>query len=223
VRKADRVTKEPADAVVRKDRDDAALRDTVLSRTAIVWWAVAILAVGVGTAVWLPVYGGGDPRVQLDAIRTAGTVVVGAGGAALLLAARRQRSTEISLKQKERDQQHQERVAAAAEHDAAERRLTDLYVKAVEQLGSDSAAVRQGGLYALERVAQDNPAHRQTVVNVLCGYLRAPFTPPPAKPKVRPLGIRRPRARQTPATPEPGSPRDVWAATREEREVRLTA
>lgn len=43
-------------------------------------------------AVWqLLAYGRGDPRIQLDAIRAAGTVVVGTGGAAaLLLAARRQ-------------------------------------------------------------------------------------------------------------------------------------
>jgi hypothetical protein len=53
-------------------------------------WAVVIGAVGVGVAVWLLLaYGDdGDARTQLDAIRTAGTLMVGAGGAvALLLAA----------------------------------------------------------------------------------------------------------------------------------------
>jgi len=30
------------------------------------------------------------------------------------------------------------------------------------------------GLHALERLAQNNPAHRQTVIDVLCGYLRMP-------------------------------------------------
>jgi hypothetical protein len=38
--------------------------------------------------------------------------------------------------------------------------------------------VRLAGLYALERLAQNNPAHRQTVVDVLCAYLRMPYTPP---------------------------------------------
>jgi plasmid stabilization system protein ParE len=38
--------------------------------------------------------------------------------------------------------------------------------KAGEQLGSDKALVRLAGLYALERLAQDNPVQRQTVVNV---------------------------------------------------------
>jgi uncharacterized protein YjbI with pentapeptide repeats len=73
---------------------------------------------------------------------------------------------------------HQERVAAATEADAEARRITDLYTKAVEQLGSDKAPVRLGGLYALERLAQENKDQRQTIVNVLCAYLRMPYTPP---------------------------------------------
>lgn len=173
----------------------------MLSPRTIAAWAVLIVLVGVGMAVWLLLaYTGGDAdtnRVQLDAIRTAGTIVVGTGGAAaLLLAARRQRTAEIALKQKDRDQAdvarahtlqervaaetraHQERVAAATEHDAVERRVTELYTKAADQLGSDKAPVRLAGLYALERLAQDTPAQRQTIVNVLCAYLRMAYTLP---------------------------------------------
>jgi Pentapeptide repeats (9 copies) len=143
---------------------------------------------------------------RLDLIRTA--LAVGAGTGAvmtLVLAWRRQ---------------------WASEHDAAERRLTDLYVKAVEQLGSDKAAVRHGALYALERVAQDNPEHRQTVVNVICAYLRAPYTPPPDKPGVqawRGIGgsLRATPARRVAATPSAAAVRDE--DRRQEREVRLTA
>jgi hypothetical protein len=69
----------------------------------------------------------------------------------------------------------QERVADENRADAVERRITDLYTKAVEQLGSDKAPVRLGGLYALERLAQDNKHQRQTIVNVLCAYLRMPY------------------------------------------------
>ncbi|MEH0842363.1 pentapeptide repeat-containing protein [Micromonospora sp. CPCC 205711] len=135
--------------------------------------------------------------LRIDAIRTGLTVVAGTGGGlALLLAARRQwigeraqrhQETVAAQDQAHRDrvqehaesvagigQRHQERQAAAAEHDAAERRLTDLYTRAVELLGSDSAAVRLGGLYALERLGQDNPAQRTTIVAVLCAYLRMP-------------------------------------------------
>jgi Pentapeptide repeats (9 copies) len=147
----------------------------VLSVRTIVWSAAVILLLGVGIAMWLLLaYGGGSDanRNRLDAIRTAGAIVAGAGGAvALLLAARRQRSTEIALK-------HGERVAEDARQDATERRITDLYTAAVEQLGSEKAAVRLGGLYALERLAQNVPAQRQTIVNVICAYLRMPYELP---------------------------------------------
>ena len=138
------------------------MRYRVLSPVTIAVWAILIVGVGIGTAVWLLVaYTGGDTKtnqLQLDAIRTAGTIIVGTGGAAaLLLAARRQRSAEIALRQTDREQ------------------VTDLYTKAADQLGSDKAPVRLAGLYALERLAQDNPGQRQTIVNVWCAYLRMPF------------------------------------------------
>jgi hypothetical protein len=146
-----------------------------LSNTAIWTGAVVIAVVAIGSA-WLLLanYGSGDSQdnAHLEAIKTAGSIVVGTGGAvALLLAARRQRSTELDLEQKER-------VAADARHDATERRITDLYTKAAEQLGSDKAPVRLAGLYALERLAQDAPDHRQTVVDVFCAYLRMPSADP---------------------------------------------
>ncbi|UBU11258.1 pentapeptide repeat-containing protein [Nonomuraea gerenzanensis] len=55
---------------------------------------------------------------------------------------------------------------------------TDRYGKAVEQLGSDAAPVRLGGLYALEQLAENNPALRQRIVDVISAYLRMPYTPP---------------------------------------------
>jgi hypothetical protein len=67
-----------------------------------------------------------------------------------------------------------EKVADNTKHDATERWVTDLYTKAAEQLGHAGAAVRLAGLYALERLAQDDPGHRQTIVNVICAYLRMP-------------------------------------------------
>jgi hypothetical protein len=66
--------------------------------------------------------------------------------------------------------------------DATERRVTELYTKAADQLGSDKAPVRLAGLYALERLAQDNPSQRPTIVNVICSYLQMPYTPPGATP-----------------------------------------
>ncbi|HEU5028008.1 MAG TPA: pentapeptide repeat-containing protein [Spirillospora sp.] len=102
---------------------------------------------------------------RIDAVRTGLAAGGGAGAAVgLMLAFRRQR--------------HQEIATALSDHDAGERRITDLYTKAADQLGSDKAPVRLAGLYALERLAQDNPAHRQTIVNLICAYLRMPYTEP---------------------------------------------
>ncbi|WP_051766848.1 pentapeptide repeat-containing protein [Saccharothrix syringae] len=177
---------------------------------------VPVVAVTAGAVLLLlRVLDTGSSTGRLELIRTA--LAVGAGTGAimtLVLAWRRQQATE---------------------HDAAERRLTELYLKAVEQLGSDQAAVRHGALYALERVAQDNPDHRQVVVDVLCAYLRAPFTPPQDRPGARRLGgvggsLRRNPARRitsttalrrTILTPPVTLPGDELR--RQEREVRLTA
>jgi hypothetical protein len=136
------------------------------SRTIVVWAVGLVVAAAVAVTLLWVFLGGDDPADarRLDAIRTASSLVLGAGGAAaLLLAARRQRYVELDLEQKE--------------HDANERRLTELYGKAADQLGSDKAPVRLAAVYALERLAQDEPRHRQTVVNLLCAYLRMPYEP----------------------------------------------
>lgn len=116
----------------------------------------------------------------MDAIKSGLTVAAGTGaGAALLLAARRQWLQERDQSHREEtdsaNQVHQQHLAEITELDATERRITDLYTKAVDQIGSDKAPVRLGGLYALERLAQDNPSQRQTIVNVICAYLRMPY------------------------------------------------
>jgi hypothetical protein len=63
--------------------------------------------------------------------------------------------------------------------DASQARVTselgqnpDRYTKAVEQLGSGKLDVRLGGLYALERLAQDSPRDHQTVYDVLAAFIR---------------------------------------------------
>ncbi|WNV86653.1 pentapeptide repeat-containing protein [Umezawaea sp. Da 62-37] len=138
---------------------------------------------------------------HLDVLKLTASIAVGGGGLfALYLAARRQRTQELELAQRKSVQAHvedeaksnrahvetvQALAAQVADHnreDAAARRVTELYSKSVEQLGSDQAAVRLGGLYALERLAQDNPDQRRTVGRVLCAYLRMPFEVPDAPP-----------------------------------------
>jgi hypothetical protein len=143
------------------------------------WWVVLIgvaltgLAIAASTWWLLSEANQAAPEkraeLRIAAIRTGLTVGAGTGGAfALLLATRRQWLQE-------RAQAHQEDVALNTEFDATERRITELYTKAVDQLGSDSVPMRLGGLYALERLAQGNPDHRQTIVDVICAYLRQKY------------------------------------------------
>jgi hypothetical protein len=128
-------------------------------------------------------------------VRTAGTLAAGTGGAiALLLAARRQRSTEQTL-------EHQREVAV-------EQRITELYTRSIDQLGNDQAPVRLGGLHALERLAQNNPTQRQTIVDVICAYLRMPYALPDDKP---------------PGEDAPPEAHTRYEQRRQQLQVRLTA
>lgn len=120
---------------------------------------------------------------RIDAIKSGLTIGAGAAGAfALILAARRQWLNERTEMRQELEEQrsatHDSNVSSANEFDSRERRITDLYVKAVEQLGSDKEAVRLGGLYALSRLGQDHEPHRQLCIDMMCAYLRMPISPP---------------------------------------------
>lgn len=183
------------------------------------WWSTTVVVVPIvvlttaAVLVLMRVVDHSTPTARLEMIKVALAVGAGTGAALTLVLARRRQW--------------------ATEHDAAERRLTELYVKAVEQLGSEQAAVRHGGLYALERVAQDNPDHRQTVVDVMCAYLRAPYSPLLKKVGAPRSGVRRPlvkAALRRPTTSALARQDDTTARQTsaensrvQEREVRLTA
>lgn len=129
------------------------------------WWLAALILVPVvlGSALsvvlLLALVDAHTSADQIELIKTGLAVGAGTGGAvALVLAGRRQWSMEQS--------------AGDTRHDASERRITELYTKAADQLGSEKAAVRLAGLYSLERLAQDTPDLRQTIVSLLCAYLR---------------------------------------------------
>lgn len=49
------------------------------------------------------------------------------------------------------------------------------FARAVEMLGHDADQVRVGGVHALVGLARDTTSYTQTVVDVLCAYLRRPF------------------------------------------------
>ncbi|MEU3708027.1 pentapeptide repeat-containing protein [Streptomyces anulatus] len=105
-----------------------------------------------------------DAKTFFDLVKLSFGVVAGAGAlVALVVAYRRQRVDE------------------AGAHREATRLHTERFSQAVDKLGSDSPAVRLGGVHALAGLADDAPDNslRQTCIDVLCAYLQLPFTPDP--------------------------------------------
>lgn len=152
----------------------------LLSNTGVLAIVITVAGFGVAMFMWMLNVAGHAPdtgaanksMLRIEAIKYGlGSIAAGGAVAALMLAIRRQVLSE-------RAQRHAEQAQRFSETDALEQRTTALYVAAANQLGSDKAAVRLAGLYALERLGQDEPKLRQTVVDVLCSYLRMPYTPP---------------------------------------------
>ncbi|MFC8230674.1 pentapeptide repeat-containing protein [Streptomyces sp. NPDC057287] len=105
-----------------------------------------------------------DAKTLFDLVKLSFGVVAGAGAlVALVVAYRRQRVDE------------------AGAHRDATRLHTERFSQAVDKLGSDSPAVRLGGVHALAGLADDAPDDdlRQTCIDVLCAYLHLPFSPDP--------------------------------------------
>ncbi|MGW5042189.1 pentapeptide repeat-containing protein [Streptomyces parvulus] len=108
-----------------------------------------------------------DAKTLFDLVKLSFGVVAGAGAlVALVVAYRRQRVDE------------------AGAHREATRLHTERFSQAVDKLGSESPAVRLGGVHALAGLADDAPddSLRQTCIDVLCAYLRLPFPPDPGDP-----------------------------------------
>jgi uncharacterized protein YjbI with pentapeptide repeats len=64
-------------------------------------------------------------------------------------------------------QRHEEQTKADLQ-----RRITESFTKAVEQLGSDKLQVRLGGIYTLERISRESELDYWPVMEVLTGFLR---------------------------------------------------
>ncbi|NEB05606.1 pentapeptide repeat-containing protein [Streptomyces sp. SID13726] len=98
----------------------------------------------------------GEQHAALDRDRSQILKVAAGAGAfvALIYTARRHALDRLSHSLKEQEQ------------------ITDRYIKAVEQLASEAADVRLGGIYALGRIIVDSPADRVMVREVLSAYLR---------------------------------------------------
>jgi uncharacterized protein YjbI with pentapeptide repeats len=160
-----------------------------------------------------------DARTTLLQGLAAVLVLTGAGiGATVTL--RQIRISQGQLQATREQMQHTLETTQQQLNLTEQGQVTDRYTKAVEQLGHEKAPVRLGALYSLEHLAQDNPEYRQTVVDVVCAYLRMPYTLPAQtglegeQEEVVPPAKGRDRARH----PAPG--RDP---AREELQVRQTA
>lgn len=129
-----------------------------------------VLLVGVGG--WLLT----DPATsRSDALKTGGL----AGGAIVALYALwlNDRRRRVEERRQDIERQRHELEAQRAEQDR-ERVADERFAKAVELLGHAADQVRVGALHALAGLARSRPDYTQTVLDVLCSYLRRPFRHP---------------------------------------------
>ncbi|WP_027941499.1 pentapeptide repeat-containing protein [Amycolatopsis taiwanensis] len=117
-----------------------------------------------------------DPATtRADALRTGGL----AAGAVVALYALwlndRRRQVEEGRQRVERERHELELLRAERDRE----RVTDeRFARSVELLGHDADQVRVGALHALAALARDRADYSQTVLDVLCSYLRRPFENP---------------------------------------------
>jgi hypothetical protein len=148
-----------------------------------------------------------DPGVsRADALKTGGL----AGGAVLgqyaLWINDRRRRTEEARQEVEQDRAQQDRDRVSDER----------FARAVEMLGHNADQVRVGALHALAGLARSRPSYTQTVLDVLCSYLRRPFTHPSYE-------LRPDNPDQAEVEPNKTWPVEEIIAADQERQVRLTA
>ncbi|MCS7480884.1 pentapeptide repeat-containing protein [Umezawaea endophytica] len=114
-----------------------------------------------------------DPNAaKNEAIKTGGL----AGGSVIALYALwlndRKRRTEEARQEIEKERQDLENQRA--EHDRS-RVADERFARAVELLGHDTDQVRVGALHALAGLARSRTEYTQTVLDIVCSYLRRPF------------------------------------------------
>jgi len=64
-------------------------------------------------------------------------------------------------------------------HEIERSRISDeRFAKSIELLGNEADQVRVGAMHSLAGLARTRPEYRQTVLDVLCAYLRRPFDHP---------------------------------------------
>ncbi|MGH3888893.1 MAG: hypothetical protein ACRDSZ_20445 [Pseudonocardiaceae bacterium] len=157
---------------------------------------LAVVLFGAVTALLVSL----DPTTSgSEAIRTGRLVSAAVVALYALWLNDRRRRVEESRHELERRSNEQQREQVADER----------FARAVELLGHEADQVRVGALHALAGLARSQPSYAQTVLDVICSYLRRPFDHPDY---VQARTAERPQ----------WEPADEQAADRE-RQVRLAA
>ncbi|MFJ7211427.1 pentapeptide repeat-containing protein [Amycolatopsis sp. NPDC098790] len=141
-----------------------------LWRSPLAWTFLASVVLLAGVGGWLLT----DPATsRSEALKTGGL----AGGAIVALYALwlNDRRRRVEERRQDIERRRHELEAQRAEQDR-ERVADERFAKAVELLGHDADQVRVGALHALAGLARSRPSYTQTVLDVLCSYLRRPFS-----------------------------------------------
>ncbi|WP_414936847.1 pentapeptide repeat-containing protein [Amycolatopsis sp. cmx-11-51] len=158
-----------------------------LLRSPLLWTFVVSLVLLLAVGGWLLT----DPATsRSEALKTGGI----AGGAIVALYALwlNDRRRRVEERRQEIERQRQELELRRADQDR-DRISDERFAKAVELLGHDADQVRVGALHALAGLARGRAIYTQTVLDILCSYLRRPFTHPRYKDEAKPPGNKPPK------------------------------
>ena len=108
----------------------------------------------------------GYPATYVGHAATVNPVVAALGGAALIWAAIKQART-ANQQANTALRRHEEQTSADQQ-----RRLTESFSKAVEQIGSEKLEIRLGGIFTLARIAWESETYHWPVMETLSAFVR---------------------------------------------------
>lgn len=142
-------------------------------RSPLLWTFVTAVVLLIAVGGWLLT----DPLTsRSDALKTGG--LAGSAVVALYALWLNDRRRQVEERRQEVERQRHELELRRSDADRA-RVADERFAKAVELLGHEADQVRVGALHALAGLARNREdEYRQTVLDVLCSYLRRPFEHP---------------------------------------------
>ncbi|MER6666744.1 pentapeptide repeat-containing protein [Amycolatopsis japonica] len=156
-------------------------------RSPLLWTFVLSFVLLLAVGGWLLT----DPATsRSEALKTGG--VAGAAIVALYALWLNDRRRRVEERRQEVERQRQELELRRADQDR-DRISDERFAKAVELLGHDADQVRVGALHALAGLARGRELYRQTVLDILCSYLRRPFKHPRYKDTAKRAGNTAPK------------------------------